>query len=328
MSSRREKVRALLSAAEDLHGLVALRSADEFGFTKKEFDAVASSALLEWFVPGVYRVAGAPRSLPQAYLASVLSIGGEALLSGFAAAHHLRISGTVPRSIEIKIPYGGTARASKLRAPGQHPFSTIPMKMSRTLRLDLIDRVVADSVPCTTAARTLIDVASRVNGDQLESMFENARRLGLVSAEHLSNRIAILGGKGMPGCAKIRELLTRQIGVAPNDSELETRLWQLLRLRTFAIGDEPTRQLLTERADGEVARIDVGWRRLLYGVEAEGWEWHQGRIRWKRDKRRTASLEAAGWRLTFVTWDDVVNHPNETLARIETAYRERKALLR
>ena len=156
-------------------------------------------------------------------------------------------------------------------------------------------------------------------------MFESARRMGLVSTAILAERVIALGGKGRAGCGAIRDLLARQEGVAPAESTLEVKLWRLIRDREPARRDSPTRQHETLRSDGSIARIDVAWAPLRLGVEAEGWEWHSGRIQWKRDRRRTATLEAAGWRLLFVTWDDVVKHPTETLARIATAYAERSA---
>jgi very-short-patch-repair endonuclease len=59
----------------------------------------------------------------------------------------------------------------------------------------------------------------------------------------------------------------------------------------------------------------------MIGVECEGFEYHGSRLAWKRDKARTAWLEAQGWRLIFVTWDDVTRFPDRTVQRIEIACR-------
>ena len=55
----------------------------------------------------------------------------------------------------------------------------------------------------------------------------------------------------------------------------------------------------------------------------KGFEVHGRRLQWKRDKRRTATLERMGWRLMFVTWEDVTRHPEEALERIAIALRNR-----
>ncbi len=327
MNPRPDRVRVLLESGEALHGLIALRSIGAFGFDQREFDAIVASKRLALVLPGVYRIVGAPRTLAQLNLAAVLSAGGDALLTGHAAAHLLRIATDLPRELHVLTHYGSNNRTALLDAPDQYPLERIPFRMRRTLRLDIADRIVADGIPCTTAARTLIELAGHLDVGRLESMFENARRLRLISPEHLGVRIGQLGGRGVAGSEKIRQIVERQSGLAPTESDLELRLWNLMSRRSFARAKPPERQCAAIRSDGQTARIDVAWNALRYGVEAEGWEWHQGRVRWKRDKRRVATLETAGWRLTFVTWEDVVDHPTETLQRIEAAYRERRRLV-
>ena len=72
-------------------------------------------------------------------------------------------------------------------------------------------------------------------------------------------------------------------------------------------------------------RIDFAYPDVRVGDECDGFEHHGNRLAWKRDKRRTAGLEARGWRLVFVAWDDVVGNPNETLDRIAIALADRAA---
>jgi very-short-patch-repair endonuclease len=54
-------------------------------------------------------------------------------------------------------------------------------------------------------------------------------------------------------------------------------------------------------------------------LECEGFEYDGNRLTWKRDKRRTAWIEAQDWRLLFLAWDDVTKRPDETIARIQLA---------
>ena len=63
----------------------------------------------------------------------------------------------------------------------------------------------------------------------------------------------------------------------------------------------------------------ISGSRPSVGVECEGFDYHGGRLVWKRDKRRTAWIEAQGWRLVVVTWDDVTQRPDETTFRIKLA---------
>jgi len=91
--------------------------------------------------------------------------------------------------------------------------------------------------------------------------------------------------------------------------------------------EEPVRQLSVDVSPRHRYRIDFAWPRLLVAVEAEGFEWHGSRARWKADKIRTAALERLGWRLVVVTWDDVTRRPKETLDRIAVVLAERARLV-
>ena len=89
---------------------------------------------------------------------------------------------------------------------------------------------------------------------------------------------------------------------------------------------EPVRQLRVDVTLSKWYRIDFAWPELLVAVEAEGFEWHGSRARWKADKIRVAALERLGWRVLVVTWDDVTQRRAETLDRIAMALAERARL--
>jgi very-short-patch-repair endonuclease len=322
------EVTELLGRAAQHHGLVATGRSFVAALDRRRLGALLRSLHFERHAAGVQRVVGAPTTLTQARIAAVLSAGPNGRLGGLSSAHLLRLVDTRPPDIEVVVPYATTVQSSHLRWSPDPGDSTLPIRMRRTLRLDPVDHGVVDDIPCLSAERTIIECARHrwMTIDMLESMLDRGRRAGIATVDRLAERIAVLGGRGAHGCPKVRAVVERQRGIAAAESELETRLWQLLRRRTFAQSDEPERQVDAVRSDGLAARIDVAWRHLGLGIEAEGWEWHEGRLRWKQDKRRAATLESAGWRLVVVTWDDVVHRPGETLARIEQAYRERRRL--
>lgn len=328
LDRRNRLLAALTRQAEQHHGLVAVRHALALGLTREQLRTLERANLADLIAPDVLRLAGAPRTREQCLMAAVLAAGDDSALSRTNASAHLRCS--APRNeatVHVSLPYGHSARVSKINLAPDDPLrSFVGITLHRTLRLDKVDVVVADGIPTTTAARTLIDLAGDVPNEELESMFDTARRLGLVSTAHLAQRVEALCGRGVKGSAEIRELVAAHRATKPAESRLEIKLWRLLRRYLPRFEIQPERQFVTRRADGEQARLDVAFAPIKYGVEAEGWEWHGGRLQWKRDKRRTASLEAGGWRLTFVTWDDVVHHPAETIERIVAAYTERAKL--
>lgn len=72
-------------------------------------------------------------------------------------------------------------------------------------------------------------------------------------------------------------------------------------------------------------RIDFAWLRQRIGCECGGFETHGGRLAWKRDRRRLSWLEAAGWRIVLVTWDDVTLRSAETVDRLSLVLRDAAA---
>jgi very-short-patch-repair endonuclease len=225
--------------------------------------------------------------------------------------------------IELAVDVGtGHPRVARIEvATSSRSFH--PVRVHR--RLPTGDPTISvDGIRCTDAARPLIDVAGRLGLDDLEDGFERARKLGLVSTASLARRFERLSGRGRPGAPKVRAVLA---SARPNplDSKLEGRTWRMLRSSSLA---EPVRQLRIEVMRRKWYRADFAWPELLVAVEAEGFEWHGSRARWKADKGRVAALERLGWRVLVVTWDDVTQRRAETLDRIAMALAERRVLAR
>jgi very-short-patch-repair endonuclease len=62
-----------------------------------------------------------------------------------------------------------------------------------------------------------------------------------------------------------------------------------------------------------------GRRRLRLVIEADGAAWHDDKITREDDAEKTAILEAHGYRVLRITWDQAVHHPQQALARIRAA---------
>ena len=66
-----------------------------------------------------------------------------------------------------------------------------------------------------------------------------------------------------------------------------------------------------------VARVDFGWPEQRVAVEYEG-RWHGEPQQVARDRARLNRLTAAGWRVVFVTAEDL-REPARVIARIAAA---------
>jgi len=243
--------------------------------------------------PGVYRIAGSPVTGRQRALAVTLWAGDGAVVSHLVAARLLRLD-VMPRPQWIDVTID---RWSGLSAPdvAVHRAALPP-----------VDRVVVDGIPCTSATRTLIDCAPLVDEETLETAFDHARRLGLTSIDAITGRLA----HGRAGSAAMRALLGAA-DARPRESRLEVKLARLLRSSSLP---RPVAQFPIDAYRADFASPDAA---LV--CECDGFAWHGDRLAWKRDRRRIAAIEKAGWRVVHATWDDVALRPDETLDRLALA---------
>lgn len=286
--------------AERQHGLVTRSQLVGAGLSETSIDRRMANGSLVAIFPSVYRVPGAPVTRHQQLMAAALWATPHGLISHASAGTLLHLDGVVaPPLIDLLVPRRYAPRASGVA-------------VHRTMRLPRIDRVVVDGIPCTSATRTLIDLAPLVDEELLETAFHCARRYSITSPAHLARRFEALGGKGRPGSTAIRRLLEAESGAdRALESRLEVKAARLLRRSGLP---RPNRQQPVASF-----RLDFAWPDSMVAVECDGFAWHGNRLQWKRDRRRVAAIEALGWRVLFVTWDDVTERPDQTLHRIELA---------
>ena len=276
--------------AERQYGLITRAQACEL-LPSGQVDRRLAAKRLVVVHPRVYRIPGAPVTARQRALAATM--WADAPRSHAVAGRLLRLPG-IPRPDQIDVTVN---RSTGLAATG--------VRVHRAV-LSTRDRVYVDSIPCTSASRTLLDCAPLLDGETLETALERARRLGLTSIEAVTRQL----GRGHPGSAKLRQVL-QHLDARPKESRLEVKLARLLRksglpqpIAQFAVG---------------AYRVDYAWPFFRVVCECDGFEWHGDRLCWKRDRRRVAAIEAADWRVVHVTWDDVIRRPDETLHRLQLA---------
>jgi very-short-patch-repair endonuclease len=296
-----ESERAFLALAEDQYGVASRAQAVACGMRPGTIDLRIGTGRFEMLFPAVYRISGSPRTGRQRAMAASLWLGKEGLISHRTAAVLLKLDRVRTTELHVTVPRSVRRRVSDPT-----------MSLHRAVALPRLDRVVVDGIPCTSATRTIVDCAGLLDDEALEIAFESARRMRLTSPTALARRAGALCGSGKPGSTKIRRLLAhQQFGQRHLDSPLEVKAARLIRASSLP---QPVRQL-----EVDPYRLDFAWSDLWFAVECEGFEIHGNRLAWKRDRRRVAALERAGWRLMIVTWDDVTRYPSETLDRIALA---------
>jgi very-short-patch-repair endonuclease len=235
-------------------------------------------------------------------MAARLVWGDAALISHRAAAELWSFPGFEPNILEVTIPRD------------QQPRHVRGVIVHRSRALPIADRTIIDRIPVTTAARTLIDAASLTPQEMLEEALDDALRRGLVSVPRLRWRLSELGHSGRAGITAIRALVASYDGSsAVPESVFERRL-----LRAMTAGNLP-KPVLQHRVkeDGRVvAIVDFAFPSVRVAIEADGYRWHSGRARWKRDLARRNVLTSLGWRVVHITWSDLTANREEMIRRI------------
>jgi very-short-patch-repair endonuclease len=258
------------------------------------------SGALERVLPRVYRSALVPATLEQRSLAAVLWAGARSVAShGSAACLWGLDAGSEVELVHLWVP------------PSRAP--THPRVVVHRGAIDGNDLRLLKGVPVTSPARTVIDLAGRLDGEVLEAAVEDVLHRGLTTASTLERRLAALGGRGRPGAGRLERVLMER-DQAPLESRLEVKVWRLLR----GAGFRPVRQYVV-RCEGRTFRLDFAWPRLKVAVEADGFRAHGGKVAHVGDRRRWAALAASGWRIVPVTWDDCVKTPEVFLERVRSA---------
>jgi very-short-patch-repair endonuclease len=285
-------MRELLLLAERQYGVFTHAQALACGLSDRQVERRVTSGSFGRVYAGVYRIPGSYRSARRRAMALVLWCGDEALLSHHSAASLLRI----PASDDVW----------HISADRRVQRSLPDLRLHRPTNLIQRDRTQVDGLPCTSGTRTIIDLATVLDHEEFEHAFDTARRYGLTTIGALERRAAELARvpKGV-------QHVLRVASTRPTESRLEAKAARLLREHGLF---PPTTQFRVG-----CYRIDFAWPDLALALEPDGFEWHGSRLAWKRDRRRIAYLEDAGWRLVHWTWEDVTARPGQAIARLRRA---------
>ncbi|HWC13051.1 MAG TPA: type IV toxin-antitoxin system AbiEi family antitoxin domain-containing protein [Actinomycetota bacterium] len=278
----------LLTAALAADGVFTYEDAMSAGVSRSALDRAVGRGRIERVLPRTYVVAGVPRTWWRDARAATRWSDG--VLSHGAASFALGLTDRVPEVIDVsgtnrQRPPTGTAIVP-------HNVDVLPQEI-----------VIVREIPVTSGARTLLDVGAVTSDQELETMFEEALRRGLVSCARLRWQLRHRGRNGRPGTAALRNLLDRRDPrQAPAESVLETKVARWFRSTRLP---PPTRQFRVVHEGRHVARLDFAYPRSQLAIEALSYRWHSGRREWLKDRDKKRRLEALGWTVKYVIEEDV-----------------------
>ena len=291
--------RRIADLAERQHGVFSRAQAQRLGATSHQVKHRLTTERWTRIAPNVYLLQGVPESWTQRLMTACLSWGTGSAISHAAAAAFRNLAGFNREVVELTVP--------AYRRGG------MPVIVHRNL-LESIDVEVIDQIPITTTARTLVDLAAVAPTGRVEEAFDDALRRGLVSIPRVRWRVEKLERNGRLGGLKvIRSILDSRASSGVPQSVFETRMLRLLKSSGLP---RPVLQYQVTSGSRTIAFLDFAYPARLLAIETDGYRWHSGRIQWAHDRARDRELSLLGWRVIHVTWDELVEKPQDLVSAI------------
>jgi hypothetical protein len=238
---------------------------------------VRNGALVALY-PGVYRVAGAPRTRDSDYMAAVLATGERAAICDLAAGHLLTVTRGAPPPPAVVVPVDRNVRGLSVR---------------RCRTLNWHDVTVVNGIRVTTAPRTLVDLAALLPEDTLALAAHEAQVRHGVTPQRIEK---VLGRRqNSPGATKLRRVIRGDVRVVL--SELERVFLVLL------MGEGLPLPATNVVASGRY--VDCRWPEYRLTVELQSYLYHSTRHSWEQDYRREREAYARGDKFRRFIWADV-----------------------
>jgi hypothetical protein len=174
-------------------------------------------------------------------------------------------------------------------------------------------------VLCTTAARTVIDLARSATFTAGVVVADSALQKKKTTRAELESVLAHCNR--WPGIVNARRV------VEFSDGRSESVLESVARAAMHEHGLEPPELQVWVGADGvRIGRVDFLWREHRTIAEADGKGKYEERGQAVRQLERDTRLRDAGFEVVHFTWAEIVYAPEQVIARIYAAFRRAERL--
>jgi hypothetical protein len=298
---------AQLAAAQ--HSLVSREQMRELGLSEKAIDHALASGRLRRVFRGVYTTQQVGIGKRGRLRAATLACGRGAVISHRSAAALLGLLDKGPVVIDVIAPPSrgrkiDGVRFHRVRPPRRQETGTV------------------DGIPCTSPARTLVDLAGTVGDRTLRSCFERAAQRQLLDIAAIEASI----DPRRRGINSLRALIEEWRRAAPLarkgrlKSPLEAKVLPLLVQRCLPA---PLPNAPVEILNGRI-EVDFLWPEHRFVVEADSRDFHSTGVAFERDRWRDRELMRAGYtslRVTHLQAETEAQAIADTIARALAARR-------
>jgi len=283
------------------HGHITSTQLRAIGLTDEQIKYRTRVGRLVRVHPRVFRIGGTPSTPFGKLRAGTLATDGVA--SHRSAAWLLGLWDRTPKVVELTIP-----RPMRWRSD---------LVAHRLTDLDPGDLTTVDGIPCTDAARLLVDLGAVCKGSTVEKLFHQVMHEKRADFDEIVARFFRVARRGRSGCGVLRPILERHDpAIAPAESDLEVEMIQILR--TYG-APPPTRQHPVEVA-GNAFRLDLAYPERKIALEGDGFGIHIERGTFENDRARQNLLVLHGWLVLRFTWRMMIHTPGRVASDVLRAY--------
>jgi len=287
---------AIAALALQQHGVVSLAQVRTTGLSASGVRDRVAAGKLHGVHRGVYSVGHQVLSREGRWMAAVLACGQGAALSHRSAAALWGLRRTSRRDVDVI-----AAHAARRRRAG--------IDVHRADSLRSIDVTAENAIPCTTVARTLLDLAEVA---PVERALDQAEILHLIDVRALEDVMA--ANTRRRGAARLAALLAGY-DAAKHLTRSELEALFLAMCHEAALPPPEVNAWLT-LPDGTPIEADFLWRPHRLIVETDGHATHRTRRAFEHDRLRDQRALLAGYRTLRCTWRQVITSPDELATTI------------
>jgi predicted transcriptional regulator of viral defense system len=292
---------SLAALGDRQHAVFGLWQLEGIGLSSRATQKRAQGGRLHRIYSAVYSLV--PRTLLSRkghWMAAALAFGPDAVVSHRTAA-----------ALHGLIDYNGSK--TDVTVPGKHSRRRGNLIVHSSILLSPADLTTEDSIPCTTVARTLLDLADVVERRRLERAFDQAEMMGVFDLRAIEDQLT--RNPKRPAARKLRALLDEYyVGEAPTESELEEAALALCRI--LDLPKPLVQRWLTLPDGGPPLRPDFMWPEQRVILEADGDRAHGTRQARERRNVRDQRLLVHGWAPLHASWRQLKWRPEELGPRL------------
>ncbi len=291
--------RSLAGLAFRQHGVVAGWQLAELGLSTSAVCRRVARGRLHRVHRGVFAVGHARLTQNGRFMAAVLACGPQAWASHYCSGVLLELGLGARRLIDVS-----TRSARGRTVPGIRTHSAATLTAA--------DVTIIDNIPCTTLARTLLDIAEDATQRDVERALDHAERARQLDMRAIDD--VLQRADGRRGAKLLRAVLAEhRAGSTPTRNDLEEAFLQICR----DIGAPPDAvNHWIAFPEGSGAEADFLWHQQRLIVEVDGHAPHTTRRAFEHDRRRDQRLMLLGWRVVRFTWRQVTYEPADVASTL------------